>query len=159
MNADGCRLLYEYHFAANHKIWDTCIFPLSDEQYTADDAYSHGSVRNQLVHLMSVEARWFAGLRGVAVPDHANPSDYLDRATLRAAWDTVEAHMRVYLAAVTDADLAQPYPGAEVLQKWEVLFHVLNHATDHRAQLLALLDRMGAATFPQDYALYRFGRM
>ncbi len=159
MNADGFRLLFDYHFTVNHKVWDTCIVPLSDAQFTADDAYSHGSIRNQLVHLMSVDARWFAGLRGVTVPEHASPDDYPDRAALRAAWDRVEGDMRAYLAALTDADLARPYPGAEVMQRWEVLFHVLNHATDHRAQLLTLLNRMGAATFGQDYAYYRFGRM
>ena len=60
MNAYGFRLLFDYHFTVNHKIWQTCIVPLSDAQYTTDEAYSHGSIRNQLVHMMSVDARWFA---------------------------------------------------------------------------------------------------
>ncbi len=42
---------------------------------------------------------------------------------------------------------------------WEVLFHVLNHAADHRAQTLAPLYAPGARTFPQDYAFFVMGKL
>lgn len=67
MNADAFRHLYNYHFSENRKIWDTYITPLSDEQFTQNPSYSHGSVRNQIVHLMSVDDAWFSGLRGVEI--------------------------------------------------------------------------------------------
>jgi uncharacterized damage-inducible protein DinB len=35
-----------------------------------------------------------------------------------------------------------------------VLIHVANHGTDHRAQLLALLNQLGVKTFPQDYFFF-----
>ncbi|GAB4569454.1 MAG: hypothetical protein Kow0077_02010 [Anaerolineae bacterium] len=157
MNADHFRQLYEYHRYINRKLWDTCITPLSDAQFTQDVGYSVGSIRNQLVHLMSVEERWFAGLRGVELPDHANLEHYPDRATLRAKWDAVEAEIQAYLEALDDTELGQAF--TDHLQVWEVLFHVLNHATDHRAQLLAALASLGIPTFPQDYALVRMGRI
>jgi uncharacterized damage-inducible protein DinB len=55
MNADAFRHLYDYHFAENRKIWDAYITPLSQEQFTQAVSYSHGSVRNQIVHLMEVD--------------------------------------------------------------------------------------------------------
>ena len=48
------------------------------------------------------------------------------------------------------------YNGVSV---WQVLFHVLNHGTDHRAQLLAMVAQFEAPTFDQDYALYVRGKL
>ena len=64
MNANAFRHFYDYHFAENRKVWGYVI-PLSYEQFIQDVDYSHGSVRNQIVHLMSVDEAWFSGLRGV----------------------------------------------------------------------------------------------
>ena len=40
------------------------------------------------------------------------------------------------------------------LRLWQILLHVANHGTDHRAQLLRLLNDMGVQTKPQDYIFY-----
>ncbi|NOK62014.1 MAG: hypothetical protein GFH23_1086650n1, partial [Chloroflexi bacterium AL-N1] len=37
---------------------------------------------------------------------------------------------------------------------WQVLLHVVNHGTDHRAQLLRLLHDLGVRTTSQDYIFY-----
>jgi uncharacterized damage-inducible protein DinB len=37
---------------------------------------------------------------------------------------------------------------------WQILLHVANHGTDHRAQLLRILNDVGVKTFPQDYIIY-----
>ena len=157
MTPEAIRQLYDYHFTINRKVWDACIAPLSEEQYTRELGYSVGSIRNQMVHLMSVEARWFGGLVGAEVPDHANPEDYPNRAALRARWDAVENQMRAYLAGLSEEEANREFrPGMLV---WQVLVHVVNHATDHRAQILLALNQMGVETFAQDYFYYLMGRM
>ena len=55
MNADAFRHFYDYHLAENRKLWDRYVMPLSHEQFTQHTDYSHGSVRDQIVHLMSVD--------------------------------------------------------------------------------------------------------
>lgn len=65
--------------------------------------------------------------------------------------------MREYLAMLTDAMLfTNPFPDGEDenLILWQVLLHVVNHATDHRAQLLRILHDLGVKTGPQDYIFY-----
>jgi uncharacterized damage-inducible protein DinB len=74
MNADAFRQFYDYHFSENRNIWDTYVTSLSDAQFTQDVSYSAGSVRNQLVHLMSVGDTWYSGLRGVEIPDSLVPA-------------------------------------------------------------------------------------
>jgi uncharacterized damage-inducible protein DinB len=159
MNADGFRHLYEYHFTINRKIWNECVVSLTDEQFTRKSEYSIGSVRNQVVHMLNIDERWFSGLRGVEMPGFINPVHYPKRDKIRAKWDAVEADMRAYLETLRDDMLlSQPFPG-DSTQLWQVLIHVANHGTDHRAQLLALLNQFGVQTFPQDYFFFIIGRM
>ena len=155
MNADAFRHFYDYHFAENRKIWDTYIVSLTQEQFTQPVAYSVGSLRNQIVHLMEVDHAWFSQLSGVD-PNFLDDS-MDDRAAIRAYGDQVEQQMRAYLAGLRD-DMLPTKPFAEGEDKdmtlWQVLLHVGNHGTDHRAQILRLLNDMGAKTGPQDYVFY-----
>lgn len=59
MNTTIFQQLYDYHFAENHKTWNWYINDLPQQQFTQKSEYSHGSVRNHLVHLMSVEMPGF----------------------------------------------------------------------------------------------------
>lgn len=160
MNADAFRHFYDYHFSENRKLWDNCIAPLSHEQFTRPAGYSHGSVRDQIVHLMDAEEVWFCELRVVWPPDPLPPAEDDDRAAIRARWDGVEQMMRAYLAGLSDEALfSRPikFPEEDAfLAVWQVLLHVANHATDHRAQLLRQLNDLGVETPPQDYIFYTY---
>jgi len=160
MNADDLRRLFAYHFALHRRIWE-CIDRLTDEQFVAPVNYSIGSVRNHMVHLASVEQRWLARVAGTPLPDRLDYNDYPTRAAARAKWDEVEAHFKAFLDGLTDADLHRPvtFPISRRLEPvtntvWEILLHVVNHGTDHRAQVLPILHRAGAPTLEQDFMLY-----
>lgn len=158
MNAADFRQFYEYHFSENRRLWDCCL-ALTGEAFARPAGYSRGSVKDQVLHMMSAENYWFSGLRGLEMPDDLVPADFPDRPSIRARWDVIEAGMRSYLAGLTDAALAaRPFPGTEdeILVCWQVLLHTANHATDHRAQLLRLLNDLGVETGAQDYIFYLF---
>jgi len=159
MNADAFRHFYEYHFAENRKIWDNYITQLSQEQFTQEVGYSHGSVRNQLLHIMSADHTWFSPLFGLEVPEMLDPADFEERQAIRAYWDELEQGMRAYLADLRDDMLFEkPFPEGEDkdLILWQVLLHVVNHGTDHRAQVLRLLNDLGVETRYQDYIFYAY---
>ena len=162
MNADAFRHFYDYHFAENRKIWDAYIISLSQEQFTGHIGYSHGSIRNQIVHLISADDTWFSALRGVEVPELLDPTHFDDRNMIRAHWDTVEQNMRDYLAKLRD-DMLLEKPWTEGEDKdlvlWQVLLHVGNHGTDHRSQILRLLNDLGVKTTSQDYIFYIFDHL
>jgi uncharacterized damage-inducible protein DinB len=161
MNANAFRHFYGYHFIENRKLWDNYIIHLSDEQFTQDVDYSHGSVRDQVVHLISVDDTWFSGLRGVAIPEPLNPANFPDRVSIRVHWDIVEQTMRDYLAALRDDMLFDKPLGGEDkdLILWQVLLHVANHGTDHRAQILRLINDLGVKTVSQDYIFYVYDNL
>jgi uncharacterized damage-inducible protein DinB len=160
MDTDIFRHFYNYHFHENRKLWDSYITSLSHEQFTENVNYSHGAVRDQIVHLISVDDVWFSQLRGVADSTSLPPVDFDDRDLIRAQWDRVEQMMREYLENLTDAMLfTKPFPDHEedhVLTMWQTLLHVVNHGTDHRAQILRQLNDMGVKTQYQDYIFYAY---
>ena len=160
MNADAFRHFYAYHLYENRKLWNYCIAPLSHEQFTQPATYSRGSVREQLVHLIDAEEVWFCELRVVEPSEPLPDAATDDRDVIRARWDEVEQVMRAYVAGLSDEALfSKPIKFPEEdqdLTVWQVLIHVANHGTDHRAQLLRQLNDMGVETPPQDYIFYAF---
>lgn len=111
--------------------------------------YSYGSVRGQIVHIMSCDNTWFSPLRGLEFPEPLDPAQYADRRSIRTHWDLIEQDMRGYLANLRDEMLFEkPFPAGEDknLILWQVLLHVVNHGTDHRAQLLRFLNDRGVRT-------------
>jgi uncharacterized damage-inducible protein DinB len=107
---------------------------------------------------MSVDELWFSELRGVEPSELLSPADVDDRPIIRAHWDNVEQSMRAYLAELRDdmlfdKPIKKPEEDKDLIV-WQVLLHVINHGTDHRAQLLRLLNDLGAKTTSQDYIFY-----
>lgn len=155
MNANAFRHFYAYHFAENRKIW-AYVTQLTAEQFTQAVDYSHGSVRDQLIHLISCDDIWFSELRGLEPAEPLPPTSARNR--IRSYWDSVEQGMHAYLAELRDELLfTTPIKEPEedkALIVWQVLLHVVNHATDHRAQLLRLLNDLGIKTTSQDYIFY-----
>lgn len=162
MNADAFRQLYDYHFSENRKLWDSCIMALSQKQFTQPVGYSRGSVRDQVVHLMDVDEAWFSDVRGAKPDDLADFRGIDNRQVLRERWDKIEQDMGEYLAALRDEMLFEK-PIAEGEDKdlilWQILIHVVNHGTDHRAQILRLLSDLGFKTGPQDYIFYVYDHL
>jgi uncharacterized damage-inducible protein DinB len=163
MNANAFRHFYNYHFTENRKMWDSYIMPLSYEQFTQAVDYSHGSVRDQIIHLMSVDAVWFSELRGVEPSEPSPPATFDDRKLIRVHWDNVEQRMRDYLAELRDdmlfdKPIEEPEEDKDLIV-WQVLLHVVNHGTDHRAQLLRVLNDLGVKTTSQDYIFYVYDNL
>jgi len=163
MNANAFRHFYNYHFSENRIVWDHVAL-LTFEQFTQKIDYSRGSVREQLVHLLDAEDMWFSELRGTQplepLPETVTADD---RDAIRAHWDKVEENIRAYLAQLQDDMLfTKPIKEPEedqVLFAWQVLLHVANHATDHRAQLLRALHDLGVDTKSQDYIFYVYDNL
>jgi uncharacterized damage-inducible protein DinB len=163
MNASAFRHFYEYHFSENRKIWDSYIASLTYEQFIQDVGYSHGSVREQIVHLMSVDEVWFSELQGIEPSEPLPTANFDDREIIRTHWNRVEQSMRNYLAELRDDSLfdkpiKEPEEDKDLIV-WQVLLHVVNHGTDHRAQLLRLLNDLGVKTESQDYIFYAYDHL
>lgn len=160
MNPNNFQDLYAYTFWMHRQVWD-CIEELDDAQFTQDLDYSIGSLHEQCVHTLGVEYWWIHFLETGEL-DFVNVDTLTDRPAVRGAWDDVEAKVTAYLANLTPEALARtvkpPFWEAHhaPVSVWQALIQVANHSTDHRAQILAGIHKLGGRTREQDYLEYHF---
>jgi uncharacterized damage-inducible protein DinB len=146
----------EYSEAMNRKVWES-IKTLTDQQFLERSGYSHGSIRDTMVHLAVVEQRWLRGLK-----EEPNARSYTveiaNFPTPKSAfefWDETSWALLEYARGLNDTDLMAT-PVGMYGPRWQVLLHLVNHATDHRSQVLRALTDFGAPTFDQDFILYQW---
>jgi len=135
--------MLEYNIWAFDQVWE-CVGELTDEQFVTELEYSRGSLRNQMVHVISTAERWFERIKGLPAPDYLVNEEFPTKRAVRERWETFCNEARLFLAALDEEKLMQkvswslPHRGLkDDSTTAEILMHVFNHATDHRAQMLA----------------------
>ena len=150
------RCLFAYHRWAMERVWNFAAV-LTDEAFRQPLDYSVGSIQQQLVHILNAERYWLRRMGAPAVPSLVDMESY-SQPKLKAIADEQEQWKRDWLAGLDDAAMARwhsfHHPDSKARlswAKWQVLLHVLNHSTEHRAQILAQLSQeFGAETDAQD---------
>lgn len=161
MKPNEIHTLLDYNYWAFERIWG-CIMQLSDEQFIEEIDYSTGSIRNIVVHMMSATHRWLKRLQGVETPPHLSFDEFDTLAKTKNKWDEMRSEVIIYVNSLTREGLDEliywelPARGLSLeSNRWEILLHVANHATDHRAQILALLHQhFHLGTVEQDFLFY-----
>jgi uncharacterized damage-inducible protein DinB len=155
------RTLFDYNDWAFERIWD-CITHLSDEQFTEEIDYSTGSIRNIVVHMMSATQRWINRLQETEAAPHLSFEEFDTLIKTKTKWDEMSLMALDYVYSLSPKDLDEtihwdlPARGLQLdNHRWEILLHVANHATDHRAQILTLLHQhFHVETVEQDLLFY-----
>jgi uncharacterized damage-inducible protein DinB len=142
--------LFDYHYALFDRVWES-ILAVDEQLFFTEATYSRGSLHSQMLHMASAEIRWLGGLTGDKEAEKFNPdpADFPSRESVRALWNQHAKSMLGFLGSLEEEHLDQTYPGMRG-PLWQVLTHLANHGTDHRAQILQLLHSYGAKTFNQD---------
>ena len=148
MTRDYLKLLVDYHYWARDRVL-SALEPLSPEQYGRDLGSSFASARDTANHLFFAEWIWYERWMG-ASPTAADPKpDIADFAALRRMWAAQETRVRSLVDGLDDAGVDRLYEyrmlsGAEAKSRfWEMLVHVVNHASYHRGQLTTLIRQAG----------------
>ena len=160
MMLTAVRTLLDYHYRAYDQVWSS-VMDLSREQFVQEYDYSLGSVRNQLVHVMNVDDRWLSRLQHQQPTENLAFTDFPDQQSVWRKWASIRGSVQDYALGLSREQLertvALHFPGrggAHHNTRWQILLHVVNHGTDHRAQILALLHDLGGQTFEQDLILH-----
>lgn len=161
MNGQLIGKLFDYHYGMFDKVWAS-VEQLTVAQFIEENNYSLYSVRNHLVHCMNVDDRWIARLQGLTPPPILDEYTYSDQLSVRVEWDIIRKRVLTYagsldeeaLEATISVELPSRYPSPRKTKRMDALLHMVNHGTDHRAQILARLHELGAPTLEQDLVLY-----
>jgi uncharacterized damage-inducible protein DinB len=163
MNVQDLQLLIEYHYWARDRLLDA-LEPLSYEQFTRDMGNSFRSIRETASHIYAAEFAWYSRWVGQS-PAALLPADlFPDLAALRKAWTEQEGKLRAFIADRDDEGIQQVLPytlisghtGASIF--WQMVQHVVNHATYHRGQVVTMLRQLGVSP-PKPMDLIAFYRL
>lgn len=149
MSPQDLRALVDYHYWATDRML-AAVEQLSADQFTRSLGGSFESVRDTVSHLHGAEWIWLSRLQGASPTSALAHNRFPDLAAVRAAWEETETALRAFLTGldqaaidrVLDYRLLSGQPGASRI--WQVLQHVVNHATYHRGQVTTMLRQLGA---------------
>lgn len=163
MTSDYVRQLLGFHYWARDRVM-IAAGSLGAEQYARPMGNSFASVRDTLNHLYQAEWIWYSRWNGVS-PTAFPEIDLADLDTLRERWLELEGKVRDYLDEAGEAGLQRIIPyrlmsGKESASPlWQMVAHVVNHATYHRGQVTTLLRQLGAAPPPSTDMITYFREM
>jgi uncharacterized damage-inducible protein DinB len=162
MRVQDIQFLIEYNYWARDRILEN-VAKLSPEQFVQPSSYSHGGIRDTLVHILSAEWVWRVRCQESLSPKHLlSTDDFPSLETLQTRWSREEEQMRGYLAGLSDRELEQVIQykrtGGERKENvlWHLLAHIVNHGTEHRSVLA--LELTGYGYSPGDLDIVHFVR-
>jgi uncharacterized damage-inducible protein DinB len=149
MNLHDLRTLLDYHYWARDRLLDA-IDPLSPEQFNHDNGSSFKSIRETVVHTYAAEWAWHARWEGHSPTALLTSDAFPDAPAIREAWRALETKMRAFvddlgeegITRVFDYTLLSGQAGSTPF--WQMLQHVVNHASYHRGQVTTMLRQIGA---------------
>jgi uncharacterized damage-inducible protein DinB len=162
MNLQDTHKLIAFHYWARNRMFEA-LDALSPEQFTREVGGSFGSIRNTVIHTMSAEIVWLARWKGETPTAMVAPDNYSDVASVRRAWMDQEANLRAFFEIQDEAGIQKVIAYktlagvASESVLWQMLQHVVNHASYHRGQVTTLLRQLGA-TPPKSTDLIAFYR-
>jgi uncharacterized damage-inducible protein DinB len=137
--------LVAFNYWANRRILGVCE-RLTPEQWAATTTVSTRTLRGTLVHALDTEWSWRLRLIDPAARgEEIREEDFPTVASLAAAWARDEREIVDWVASLSDADLVRPVPvpwGPEY-PLWQLIFHLLSHSTQQRAEASTLLTLAG----------------
>ena len=160
MNLHDLQTMIDYHYWARDRLLEA-LEPLTPEQYNRDLGSSFKSIRETVTHIYAAEWAWYMRWHGQS-PTSLLPADrFPDLTALRTAWNEQQADMRAFVNGLDDAGVARVvdytllngHAGAS--PTWQMLQHVVNHASYHRGQVTTMLRQIGASPAkPMDMIAY-----
>ncbi len=136
--------LFRHNAWANALLFERCAV-LSDEQLNASMVGAYGSIRDTLIHIANSERSY---LNRITTGQPYRRPQGAPAPTMAALQESVQASGKALIVAAPNVQ-----SGDSVQVDWEgtprsvpsaiLLTQAINHATEHRAQIMATLTQLG----------------
>ena len=149
MNLGDLRTLLDYHYWARDRMFDA-LDALTPDQATRSLGGSFSSIHDTVAHLYAAEVIWYARWQGDSPAALLTGAAFPDLATARRAWAEHELKMRAFLEELGEAGLTRVFAFKMLTGQpasspfWQMLQHIVNHASYHRGQVTNMLRQLGA---------------
>ena len=134
-----------------------CCRVLSEEELRQKTGNSAGGILETLQHIFWADRIWLSRLEQVPRKTVSDPDERYTLDELSAEWNRVYDGMERFVATADPDEVCRHHTLEGVphqLPNWQVLLHVVNHATYHRGQVATLLRQRGYKPESTDLAAY-----
>ena len=141
MRADDIRYLFAYDRWATRKVLDV-LDGLDPAVWERANLVGERGLGGILVHHLGASQRWRIGIASQGADEGPEPEleSLMSIDGLRRRWATEWTAVDTWLPTLTDDHVAYVWEGVAI---WQMLAHVVNHGTQHRAEAAALLTEQG----------------
>ncbi len=160
MHANDVEVLFNYSEWANQRILDATA-RLTSEQFLAQTDPNGKSVRDILVHMLGAAWIWRMRLQHGAAPTRLlDPADFPTYNALVERWHEEQAGWNGYVGGLVDDEVNRPVlyrnTKGELFEAvmWQILLHVINHGTQHRAEVAQILTGYGCSPGDVDMIVF-----
>jgi uncharacterized damage-inducible protein DinB len=136
MNPDEIRFLFGYDRYATERVL-AVLDGIDPNVWGEPNVVGERGLGAILVHHLGSSQRWRHGFQQTGEEPEPELEPLLTVDELRERWAIEWQAVDVWLSALTDAFLAHLDEGIPV---WQLLVHMVNHGTQHRAEAAALLS-------------------
>lgn len=155
MTAEYLKMLLRYNGWANGKIL-SAVEHLPKDALTRNVSISHESIFKTLAHIYWADAVWFTRV--------ANPNETIHEPKtlpeLKLRWRQLQSAWEEWIGQQDDASLKvnivyqSKFGGEFENPAWELVAHVVNHATLHRGQVMGMIRQLGIEPPHTDLLFY-----
>jgi uncharacterized damage-inducible protein DinB len=127
------------------------VRPLPDADFEKPVGVSHSSLQGTLAHIFYADWIWFTRV----VEPMEQPGQ--TREALETVWPELQDKWVAWPGRATDAEINRVVECRSMLYgqmarpAWQIILHVVNHATLHRGQAMGILRQMGIAPPQTDF--------
>lgn len=148
-----------YDAWANGRLLDAAE-KLTPEQLNHDFGTADKSIKGTLVHVFRSGRTWLRRVeQGAPTSPFSVPEDE-EWSTLRSKWTVVQHRWQEWTSCLSDTDIHRVLeytdlkgnPWAQPV--WQIVLHVVNHATHHRGQVSAFLRASREVPPPLDFIFF-----
>ena len=155
MDSEALVLQLRYSAWATRRVVDS-VTTLSHEELSRGLGSSYGGVRGSLEHIYQADAIWFDRLMGAPTSDL---SKYVPSANFSEWLALLDGYVKwAEGLAPADWDRIVSYRNVkgEGFQSpvWQIVLHVVNHASYHRGQITTMLRQVGRTPIETDLIMY-----
>ncbi len=158
------RAFYDYNEYANNRLLGAAG-NLSPDDLSRKQGASFESVEGNLAHIMAGQVVWLARWRTGRNPGSLEKVQAVrGLEPIHAAFDASHADLRDFLSTLTedrlDETLAYKDSRGDAYQRllWQLMLHVANHGSYHRAETAMALTAMGHDPGDLDYSYFEIAR-
>jgi len=161
ISGDVLRLHLDYTMWASGRLLDAAE-RLSAGELQRDFETADKSIIGTLVHVFGADRLWLGRVHGDSSGQRPG-AEYYELTTLRPAWLAVGEGWKAWARALTDQDFLEKVAYRDLRGNpweaplWQIVLHVVNHATHHRGQAAGFLRTMGHVPPPLDLMAYYRG--